>query len=429
MKIPEELLHYVWRFRLYNQFGLKTVCGKSIEVLDAGLLNRDAGPDFSMAKIRLDHDIWVGDVELHVQSKDWYLHRHEQDERYRTVILHVVWDGYHPVKHSADEEIPTLMLQDIVDPDILQQYIQLQESSDIVPCTHRLPDVSALHKVKLLERMCIERLTHRYAHVQDLLSQHGDNWERITFILLSRAMGMRVNKEVFVRFAENFPINLLSKYSENPRKMNALLFGQAGMLSSSSVDAYHDELSKEYTYLRDLHKLAAMAPYEWRYMRMRPDNFPTVRLAQLSAIYEAVPFLFSWILTCETVSDFRERLCSVSIDGYWNTHNRFGNTCVYRSRNLSKDFVVHLTINVAVLVLFSYGTYMQYTAFVERSISWLEALQSEKNAVVKLFDRIGLSSNCAADSQAMLHLKSEYCDQKKCLDCTVGLQLFKPSRS
>lgn len=425
MRIPEEFLHYVWRFRLFNQFELKTQCGRRIEVIDPGQLNEDAGPDFSLAKIKFDNEVLIGSVEMHVEAKGWYDHHHDKDPAYDSVILHVVWHHYLPVYYREGQEIPALMLKSEVDVRIVQNFGQLRQSIDAIPCAGRIAEVSSFKKMQLLERMAIGRLAHRYEYVLSLLENSGGDWERVTFILLCRAMGMRVNKDVFVRFAEAFPYRLFGKYHENFTKIEALVFGQAGMLHEKPLDAYHDALAREYGYLSQLHGIGALAPYEWKYMRMRPANFPTIRLAQLSAIYHAFPLFFGFILTTEDPKDFLKRLSAIQTNPYWDTHYRFGVETDHAIRRINENFASHIVINVCALVLFSYGKYMDAPAYMDRALLWLQAVKAEKNAVTRLYGSLGFSIENACDSQATIYLKHRYCDTRRCLDCTVGLELIK----
>lgn len=424
MTIPEEFLHYVWRFRLFDQFTLKSQCGRKIEILHPGQLNKDAGPDFLCAKIKFDGEVLVGDVEMHVGAKAWYDHKHDQDPAFGAVILHVVWHQYIPIYYPEGEEIPALVLQDKVDGRIIHNFEQLRQSIDAIACAGRVGEVSSFKKTQLLDSMGVGRLTLRCTYVQSLLADSGGDWERVTFILLCRAMGMRVNKEVFVRFGKAFPCQLFRKYHHDRKKIEALVFGQAGMLQGKPLDGYHDALAREYRYLSELHGIRALPHHEWKYMRMRPANFPTVRLAQLSAIYHQYSEFFGLIMSTETSSEWIDLLSAIKTGTYWDKHYRFGTESPRATTKITADFAAHLVVNVCALVLFSYGKSMDNQTYIDKAISWLQALKPEVNAISKLYRHLGFPIDSSYDSQALLYLKQEYCDKKRCLDCSLGLSLI-----
>lgn len=425
MTISEELLHFIWRFRLYDPFKLKSHSGEDIEVIDPGTLNQDAGPDFLFAKIKMGPTIWVGHVEIHTAAKYWRIHGHQHDPTYDNVILHVIWDGYCEILRKDQTSIPTLSLHPHVDLRLLQHYEELMKSTTWIPCVHRLSDIPSLLGVQLMSRMLIDRLESKYRYVLSLLDDTKNDWEKVTSILLFRAFGMRVNKEAFTDLGIRFPVNLVEKYRNDGLKIEALLFGQAGMLSGEYQDDYPIALKGEYGYLSKLHELQAMDVTSWKFMRMRPVNFPTVRIGQLASLFRDFPRIFSFLLEVDDLNIVKDRLLHAVPNTYWNDHYHFNKSCSFRKNSLSESFVHHLIINAGVLILYAYGKYMQQPLWIDKAMDWLEIIPAEHNQITRHFQDFGLSPKHAGDTQALLHLKAGYCDNKKCLDCQVGHFILK----
>jgi len=425
MKIPEEFLHFVWQFRLFNQFELLSQSGEPIRVLEVGMPNRDAGPDFLFAKIRIGQTDWVGHVEIHVDAKDWERHGHGQDPAYNNVVLHIIWQNEYTTNRQDGTTIPTLNIQPYVDMNLLYRYHEIIENLTWIPCEKMMSEVPEMIKTNTLQRMLVERLEERCLLIEKLHLEFQGDWERILFILLCRSFGMKVNSEVFVNLGKMVNPMLLRKYREQPEKIEAILFGQSGLLPGNISDEYEDRLKREYAYLKQLHQLEEIELVSWRFMRMRPYNFPTYRLAQLSALYTVYPSLFSVIMEVGNIAVFKENLSRIKAAAFWETHFRFGKTSPAHNTQLTKVFIEHIVINVFAPILFSYGKSVDRADFQERAIAWLENCAVEDNAILRKFKKIGLRAFSAAESQAALHLKKHYCDAKGCLQCMIGLKLMK----
>ena len=428
MAISEELIHFIWRFRLFDQFGLKSYADEHVEILDPGMPNRDAGPDFHLAKVKVGETVWVGHVEIHTEAKQWEAHGHQHDPAYDNVVLHVIWDGYCPVFRQDDTEIPTVLLSNYVDSNLLWHYDELMKSLDWIPCEHRLAELPELQGVQLMSRMLIDRLERKYGYVYSLLEETKHDWERVTAVLLCRAFGMRVNKEAFTELGMRFPLGLIEKYKGDALKVEALLFGQAGLLPAQYSDDYPRALKNEYAYLRQLHHLQPMEAISWKFMRMRPVNFPTVRIGQLAALFRVFPRLFSTILETDDMQVFQQKLLDALPNAYWNDHYHFGKPCADRKNHLPESFVQHLIINGPVLVLYAYGKYMGQQRWIDKAMDWLEGIPAEQNQIIRRFWVLGLHPKNAGDTQGLLYLKTDYCDNKRCLDCQAGQFLLKSSR-
>lgn len=425
MTISEELIHFIWRFRLYDQFGLKSHAGEVVEVMDQGVPNKDAGPDFLLAKIKIGQTVWVGHVEIHTDAKYWHSHGHHRDDAYDNVILHVIWDGYTDVIRKDNTVVSTLSLCDYVNPGLLQHYDKLMKSMTWIPCAHRLPALPAVQGVQLMSRTLVDRLENKYSYVLSLLEETKNDWERVTAVLLCRAFGMRVNKDAFTELGFRFPLILLEKYKEDTLKKEALLFGQAGLLSEQYEDSYPAALNREYDYLRQLHKLQPMEFSSWKFMRMRPVNFPTVRMGQLAALFHVFPRLFSAILESESLEGFKKQFLQTIPHIYWDDHYHFGEVCAPRKNHLPDTFIRHLVINCPILILYAYGKYMGQQRWIDKAMDWLEQIPAEQNQIIRRFRELGLRPGHAGDTQGLLHLKAAYCDRRRCLDCQVGHFVLK----
>lgn len=425
MNVPESLLQFVWQHRLFNQTSLKSYHGESVLVIHPGELNVDAGPDFLFAKIKIGDAVWVGHVEVHTEGRLWYTHRHDVDAAYSNVILHVIWDRYTEVRLDAGAIVPTVLLRDYVSASLLDTYRHMQESMHWIPCSEMLNEVPDLVFANTYRRVLVERMEEKYAYVRSLLADCRQDWEVVTMILLFRSVGMRANKEVFTDFARCVSPKLIRKYATAPIKIEALLFGQSGLLTGSCDDAYTTLLQEEYHYLAQLHGLESLKPEQWRFLRMRPANFPGRRIAQLSAILIQLPYLFSFITQLRQIGHLQEIFRHVMMNAYWGSHYHFGKKGAERALSLSTNLVDHLTINVVVVVMYAYGRYLQQEDYIALALEMLEETKAENNQIVRKYTDHRFPVHSAADSQALLLLKSRYCEKKCCLQCGVGYAVLK----
>ncbi|GHE30566.1 DUF2851 family protein [Sphingobacterium griseoflavum] len=423
--VAEELLHFIWQFRLFNQLELYSTDGEEINIQFVGELNRDAGPDFLYARVSVGTEHWTGHIELHVDGADWLRHQHHKDAAYNNVILHVVYENGITVFRKDGTQIPCLVLGRLVDRKLLVRYRDVMHNLHWIPCERHLPNISSLIKNQLLDRLAVERLEEQYTRIHATLEDTQGDWERVLFIHLSRSFGMKVNAETFMQFGRLVDLGVLRKYQKEPFKMEAMLFGQAGLIARSSADAYERSLQQEYNYLCRVHGLKAMVGFEWKFMRMRPANFPTFRLAQLIGLYGANPYLFQCLLACENVSEVLLLLADEKIGNYWEEHYRFGKKSDRHTLQLSKDFKQHLLINTFIPILFSFAKEMGLDHLQTRALEWLATTKAEDNAIVRAFHARGYDAVAASDSQALLVLKKNYCSKKRCLSCMIGHAIFK----
>lgn len=425
MKIPEELLHFIWRYRLFDQLNLKTTEGARVKIIEVGNHNKDGGADFSLAKIKLDEILWVGDVEIHVHEQNWQNHTHDQDAHYNRVMLHVVWELGEPQQRSDGTLLPTLQLSKYVDPSLLVFYQTMMTNNNWIACYGSLKDVDDIIKTQTLTRMSVERLENRYKGVLERLTEQTNSWQKVYVSLLFRAFGMKVNADAFERLSEIVPFEFLERKKDQPITVVALLFGQAGFLKNEDLeDVYYQQLKREYEVMKVGMQLKPMSGMEWKFMRMRPYNFPTVRLAQLAALLQQFPISFSQILNCRDLKELTEPLGKIKIDPYWETHFRFGKETERKEKNISKDFIRHLVINVFAWIKFSYGRFFEKQNQCDVAIEWLQELNAENNSVVQNFKELKVPVYSTLDSQGCIHLYNEYCTKKRCLDCTIGSYLM-----
>lgn len=426
MKLTEDLLHFIWRYKLFNALHLRTTEDEELRVLNFGQYNTHAGPDFEYAQLQINQTLWSGHVEMHLKASDWLLHKHHLDPAYNTTILHVVWDlDTLDVRRMDGSTIATLILRPYVEERLLSNYQQLMENLNPIACSAQLSHCATLKWTHWLDRMSVERLQQKYDLYQQWIDATKGDWERIFLISLARAMGMQVNSSSFEELFRRLPLQLIRKYHNQPLKIEAILFGLAGFLDAEVEDTYVLSLKNEFEYLQKLHLLQPMPIIHWKFMRMRPPNFPTIRLAQLAALLCQDSGWFGKLLQLLSIEDFTQQIVTSVVNPYWKTHYRFGHQSGLHKVQWSKDMLNHIGINALIPTLYAYGVYIDKAELCERALSWLQQLSPENNKYVRSFMQIGVSCHSAADSQALLHLFKSYCQAKKCLHCAIGLQIMK----
>ncbi len=427
MLFTEDFLHYVWRYRLYDRNQLQTVAGETLEVLLPGMLNQHAGPDFQNARIKIGDTTWAGNVEVHIASADWYKHGHTTDKAYDNVILHVVYEDDQPVTLANGRRLPTLVLKGRLSADLYGRYHQLMYGPQtIIPCESGISTVSALNLQTWLARTLVERLERKSEAVIALLNHNRGNWEETFYQLLAANFGFSVNALPFELMAKSLPQVILAKYKNNTLQVEALIFGQAGLLEDEFADEYPKALKKEFLYLRHKYQLVpSVEKHLWKFLRLRPQNFPTIRLAQFAALIQQSNHLFSRILETAEVGNLRKLFSNLQVNSYWSSHYRFD---VLSGKETDKvmgaSSVDNILLNTVVRLLFAYGRHQQQQTYIDRSLQLLEHLPAEQNSIISGFAELGVSSKNAFDTQALLELKSSYCNYKKCLQCGVGNHLL-----
>jgi hypothetical protein len=421
--ITEKLLQFIWQFQYFNKKHLFTTSGDVVTVIHAGVLNHDQGPDFLDARIRIGATTWAGHVELHVRSSEWNLHSHTGDLFYANVVLHVVWQYDKAVYDVNGHSLPALELQPLVSALMLQRYIMLMESRDFVPCASQLPQLSAIGWLSWKERLAAERLERKKQHILSLLERAGNHWDEVFWWLLARNFGIKVNADYFEQLARTLPVTLLAKHKQQIHQLEALLLGQAGLLDVQMTEKYPLLLQREYRYLR---KKYALQPLKTTpsFLRMRPAGFPTIRLAQLAMLVKQSVHLFSLIRDTPKLDTIRA-LFNITANDYWNNHYRLDEPAAFQPKKLGELMTDNILINTVVPVLFAYGSVHHDEVFKQRAINWLMQVMPEQNGIMRQWKKLGISNYNALESQALLELKNNYCNERRCLSCAVGNQLLK----
>jgi hypothetical protein len=420
--MKEEFLHYIWKYRLYNK-PLKTIENEHIKVISPGIHNHNAGPDFSDVRLRIGEALWAGNVEIHVNSSDWYRHGHQHDPAYDNVVLHVV---FHHDDTSSDRRIPVLQLKEFFDSSLYVNYQQFINSKRWVPCINQIKEVPA-HEISLwLERMLIERLEHKAELIHGFLRLGNNDWAEAFYHTLARSFGFSVNALPFEMMARSLPYRVIARHLDQPMQVEALVFGQAGLLSHDLKDPWPQALFTEYSFLRQKYHLVPIATHLWRFLRLRPVNFPTIRLAQFSALLCAGDGLVARVLESTTTDDLTEYFFGVSASAYWDNHYVFDRLTPGLKKQLGKDAISLLMINAMLPFLFVYGRSIDNDHLCNRALDFFSRLQGEKNAQIRKWKDAGIDVSNAFNTQALIWMKSDYCDKKRCLDCRIGNYLLKP---
>ena len=428
----EQLLHYTWKHKLYPLKELTTSDGQRVEIIDPGLHNRNAGPDFFNAKIRIGSTMWVGNVEIHDKSSYWYQHGHDKDSRYDNVVLHVAAELDTEVMKSNGEYVPQLQLS--VPDDVLTHYDELQKTDEYPPCYKVIPHLSALIIHSWMAALQTERLEQKTEAIRKRAELCNGSWEDAYFVTLARNYGFGINGEVFEQWAYNIPLNAVAHHRDDLFQIEAIFMGQAGLLELDSIpeyyqkdalnDGYFAKLRNEYQYLA--HKFS-MKPIDfklWRFLRLRPQNFPHIRISQLANLYYQQKAGLSQLMECETLDELKNVLKS-QVTPYWETHYTFGSTSPKNEKHLSYGSINLLMINTAIPMLFAYGRHTSKEVLCDRAFDFLEQLKAENNHIIRMWQQVGLPVKTAGDSQALIQLKKEYCDKKECLRCRFGYEYLR----
>jgi hypothetical protein len=397
--------------------------GHHLELIDVGRLNRDSGPDFFEARIQIDALLWVGNVEIHIKSSDWYKHHHEVDSAYNNVILHVVLENDADVILSDGRLLACLELK--IPDQYLRRYQSLMSSQSWIPCQVDIPKLNNFFVNHWLDRMLLERLERKADEIKQMYHQNAGSWEETFYQLLARYFGMKVNADPFEQLTRSVPLKILAKHKNSLLQLEAILFGQAGFLDDSILeDLYYSDLQREYRFLKSKFKLKPIEKKRWKFMRIHPVNFPTVRIAQFANLINQSQSLFSKIKQVENIDEFY-LLLETEASQYWDNHYRFGEKVDFKKKILGKSTIDILIINAIVPILFVYGKEIGNSLHVDKALSFLEKMNPEKNSVIKLWIESGIVVKTAYHSQSLLHLKSEYCDKYKCLECELGNRILR----
>ena len=421
--MTEDFLHYIWRNELFNHEELTTSLGEEVKVIKPGEHNTHSGPDFFNSRIKIGKTTWAGNVEIHLRSSDWKKHLHHRDQSYDNVILHVVYEDDEPVFRKNGNVIPVISLKNKMDNLRWEEYVGFIENKDWIPCGSQLKEFDSLLLTNWLDRMLTQRLESRYDEISKLLEINKNNWEEVFYQRLLRNFGFNINSEPFQLLSRSLPFSCLAKHKNNLLQIEALLFGQAGFLTDSFSDDYPNELKKEFRFLRNKFNLIPLEKHLWKFLRMRPGNFPTLRIAQSAKLFHSASHMFSMILETEHVDEIKH-LMNVSASSYWDNHYLFDSPSPPCIKRLGLDAIHSIIINTLVPVLFVYGIRKRDEHVKEKAIRFLEEIPSENNYIIRKWEKSGIKVHNAFHSQALLFLKNEYCSQKKCLTCGIGMKLL-----
>lgn len=415
-------MQYVWQHRLWCSEDMVTNDGRRVRVLDPGLLNTDAGPDFFNAKVEIDGHIWVGNIEIHVRASDWHRHGHDHDKAYDNVILHVVDKDDAPVYRTSGELIPQVVLQ--VSPRFGESYSNLVNAKVQLPCASQLAAVPRLTITEWIEALAFERLHAKVDRLRELYDLYNGSWEDVCYVTLARTLGFGINSDALERLARRTPLRLLHKHSDSLLQVEALLIGQAGLLHgevtrAAGADPYVAQLQREYAFLANKFSLQPMEGEAWKLFRIRPQNFPYRRIALLAHYVLGGFNLMQHIIETETTQQLRE-LFQVELTGYWASHYTLGKPAPAATRALSASSIDVVLINMVATLFYARGEMTDDYRLCERAIALLESLKPEQNALVATFELAGLKADDALTSQALIQLRRNYCDARKCLFCKIG---------
>lgn len=420
--MKENTLHYLWLHKRINVNQLFTTKGEKIEILNFGQYLQASGPDFFNAQLIIGNQKWAGNIEMHIKSSDWYLHHHETDVAYDNVILHVVWENDTEIYRSNNSEIPVLELKYFVENAEIFKINQLLTTKKWINCENLIEFVDDFTFENWKERLFLERLEEKTDFILEVFEENDKNWETTCFILLAKNFGLNVNGDSFYKMAQNIPITVLRKEAIEIENLEALFFGSLDLLNVENDFEYSKRLNEIWNYQKKKYKLSEIKTANVQFFKLRPDNFPTIRLAQLASVYYQYQNVFSEIINFKNVIDIYN-FFDLKTSNYWQQHYNFRSKTTKKKNNISKSFIELLIINTIVPLKFAYLKSIK-SDDCESLIEFLKSIKPEKNTTIENFKSLNIHIESAFDSQAMLHLKKNYCDNKKCLNCAIGLKIL-----
>ena len=419
----ERLLHFIWQFQYFNKNELQVDQGDRLTVIHPGTYNTHQGPDFLDGKITVGKTTWAGNIELHINSSDWLKHNHTVDKNYSNVILHVVWENDAEIRYDNGSLLPTLTLNNLVSKLLLDRFKELMMRDAFVPCEAYLPVCDEMKWTGWKERMAIERLQRKSIIVLELLKEANNHWEEVFWWMLSRNFGIKVNADIFETVAKSLPLTVLGRHKNQIHQVEGFLLGQAGLLNGDFSEDYPKLLQREYLFFRKKYQLKQV-PVKPFFLRMRPANFPTIRLAQLAMLIHQSSHLFSKVKETSDVGKIKE-LLNVTANDYWHYHYQLDEPGEYHPKQLGKQMTENIIINTVIPVLFAYGLFHSDAAVKDKAIEWLAQLSPEKNTITQKWTAYQVSNKNALESQGLIELKNNYCNQRRCLECSIGNTILK----
>ncbi len=423
--MKENFLHYLWRYKRFDSLNLQTTDNELVEIIESGEYNTHAGPDFLNAKLKIGEIVWVGNVEMHLNASEWLVHKHQEDKNYDTVILHVVLEADATIHRSNGEKIPCLVMRPHIKENLLGVYQQIIHNQHWIPCQHHFYQAPELTKSTWWTRLLIERLEQKTNLIETQLIDNQYNWEEILYRNVAKNFGAKVNEQPFEMLARSLPLSTIGKHKNSLFQIEALIFGQAGILENIEFqDEYPRSLQKEYNYLRQKFNLTPLDASLWKFLRLRPANFPTIRLAQFAKLLHQSVHLFSKITESNDIKQLHA-LFDIELTDYWTTHYTFDKSSKDIKKHLGKDAINLILINSIVPFLFLYGKIKKEEPYKDRALALLESIAPEKNAIIEQWQALGVDVASAAHTQSLLQQKKQYCDQQKCLECAIGVAILR----
>lgn len=429
--MTEAFLHYVWQFQYFSKEKLQTTTHEPLNILRVGLPNTRDGADFQQAQIKIGEMLWVGSVEIHLTDTAWLQHKHKENAAYNNVILHVVWQKKSTMlmQRADGSEIPTLELGNRISPLLIEKYHHFMQSGGMLPCEKDFEKVEKLTIISMLDNVLVQRLQRKAEQLLKILEKNAGDWEQTTYQWIGQSFGFKANNETFLHLTETLPLKLVQKYSFDLQELEALLFGQAGFLETINVeetatDEYTKNLQIKYKYLQHKHQLVPIKAVEWKFLRLRPANFPTIRLAQFAALLHKQQGLFTSLVKIENYKELKN-LLTATASNYWTSHYHFGKSTEKSYENLGTESINGLIINTVAPLLAAYAMQTDNDIFMAKAIRFFEQMPAEKNNITKLWQEIGLPVKTAFDSQASLELYNDFCTKKQCLQCRIGREILK----
>ena len=421
--MKEAFLHHLWKFKKFDTQNLRTVNNEKLSIVSVGQYLELAGPDFFNAQIAIGNQRWAGNVEIHINSSDWYVHNHERDANYDNVILHVVWNHDSEIFRKDNSEIPVLELKNYIASETLNNYKSLMTPQSWINCEKDLKTIDDFTIKNWQERLFFERLERKSLLINDLLQSTNNDWEAVLFCLLAKNFGLNTSGAILFKMAQHIPFHIIRKEATENENLEALFFGSTQLLQVEKEDRYFQDLKFRYFYLLNKYNLQTQVFEPLQFFKHRPDNFPTIRLSQLASLYSNQHNLFSKIIHASTVAAVYE-VFNVSVSTYWKTHFLFDKESEFKNKKLAKGFIDLIIINTIIPLQFAYGKAMGLSD-TDKLVGLMNQIASEKNTIIQKFGIFGLKATNAFDSQSLLQLKNEYCNKGKCLECAIGMHLLK----
>lgn len=423
--MTEDLLIFLWKNKLYSPDSLVLPDGTKFEVVNPGEHNRDAGPDFFNTRIKIDNTIWAGNAEVHVRASDWIKHDHNSNESFQNVILHIVAENDAEIKDAKGEVLPAIALK--CSDAILAQYNYLLQNQQWIPCAKYINQIDSFAISIWVEKMGIAKLEEKTKSINLHLDQTKNDWEEVLYRIMMRSFGFQLNGQPFEQLAKSLPLKILEKHHQSLINTEALLFGQAGFLIELiPYDDYFQKLQKEYRYLAQKYNLKPIARHLWKFLRLRPGNFPTIRIAQMAALIHKNPRLFASIREISSISELKE-LLEVIPSNYWNNHYNFGKVSKEKEKAIGENSLELIVINAVIPVLFMYGKKTGLEQCQNKALDFFEEIDPEKNSIIEKWNKLGIKTHNAFHSQALIYLKNNYCNKRLCLECNIGNKILSAS--